>query len=182
MASSYEPEKLGGQISPADPRYQELVRLALQRLRGGADRDDVVRLVAERGALTWPAAEQIVGDVERSHRRGIGASTRALGLLLAGTVVLGSLALVALFVGAALSTPPTLAPQSGSQNHAFGALLSFLGGVGMLCTALFDWDWFFASRKARRIVALLGRQGTRVFYGLLGCLLLGLSAYLARVG
>lgn len=44
-------------------------------------------------------------------------------------------------------------------------------GVFSVCGAVCDWDWFINSRKARAMVALLGRNGARAFYGLLGAVL-----------
>jgi hypothetical protein len=57
----------------------------------------------------------------------------------------------------------------------------FFIGVGLLafCGAAFDWDWFLNARKARAFVALLGRGGARVFYGLLGATLITLGALMA---
>jgi len=53
--------------------------------------------------------------------------------------------------------------------------------IGFLafCAAVFDWDWFLNARKARAFVALLGRGGARVFYGLLGATLATLGALIA---
>lgn len=61
-----------------------------------------------------------------------------------------------------------------------GLLLGlFLGSMGVftICGAACDWDWFMGSRKARFFVAMLGRNGARVFYGLLGIaiILIGLA-------
>lgn len=44
-------------------------------------------------------------------------------------------------------------------------------GIFSICGAYFDWDWFIESRKARLMVSLFGRNGARVFYGLLGTLI-----------
>lgn len=41
-------------------------------------------------------------------------------------------------------------------------------GLFSICGAAFDWDWFIQSRKARFFVATFGRNGARIFYGLLG--------------
>ena len=42
------------------------------------------------------------------------------------------------------------------------------GGIYMICGALFDWDFFMNQRSSRRMVSMLGRGGARVFFGLLG--------------
>jgi hypothetical protein len=42
---------------------------------------------------------------------------------------------------------------------------SLLGGV---C----DWEWFMNSRKARFMVTILSRNGARIFYSILGLLII----------
>ena len=46
--------------------------------------------------------------------------------------------------------------------------LFMAAGAFSLCGAAFDWDFFMNSRRARLFVRLFGRNGARVFYGLLG--------------
>ena len=48
------------------------------------------------------------------------------------------------------------------------ALLLVLGGLFAIAGAVCDWEWFMNSRKARPLVSLLGRGGTRIFYFILG--------------
>jgi hypothetical protein len=51
------------------------------------------------------------------------------------------------------------------------ALMPFLlvgAGAFSIAGAAKDWDFFMNNRRARLIVAILGREGARVFYGLLG--------------
>jgi Immunity protein 17 len=48
-----------------------------------------------------------------------------------------------------------------------GLVAILAGGFGITC-ATFDWDWFMLAPKARFWVRILGRTGTRWFYGLLG--------------
>lgn len=50
-------------------------------------------------------------------------------------------------------------------------LLLIVAGIFSICGAAFDWDFFINSRKARFFVAILGRNGTRIFYALLGGLI-----------
>ena len=52
-------------------------------------------------------------------------------------------------------------------------------GVFAICGAGFDWEWFMNHRKAQFFVRLLGRTGTRVFYGLLGTALVVLGVLMA---
>ncbi len=49
-------------------------------------------------------------------------------------------------------------------------------GLFTVCGALFDWSWFMGNRRARLVVALFGRGGARVFYGLIGGATLGFAA------
>ena len=48
-----------------------------------------------------------------------------------------------------------------------GLLFVAIGLVAVVAAAM-DWDWFMNARKARGLAALLGRQGARAFYVLLG--------------
>ncbi|MDR2811160.1 MAG: immunity 17 family protein [Tannerellaceae bacterium] len=47
-----------------------------------------------------------------------------------------------------------------------------LSGCVSLAAAIFNFDWFFQSRKAATFVHWLGRNGARLFYGLLGIALI----------
>jgi len=51
------------------------------------------------------------------------------------------------------------------------ALVLLAVGVFVLCGAWFDWNWFMDNYKARRIVSLVGRNGARVFYTVVGLIL-----------
>ena len=51
-------------------------------------------------------------------------------------------------------------------------------GVFAICGAWFDWDFFMNHRKARVFVRLFGRNGTRLFYGVLGTAILVLGVLL----
>ena len=52
-------------------------------------------------------------------------------------------------------------------------------GIFAIAGAVCDWDWFMNARKARFVVALLTRNGARIFYGLLGAGLAVLGVMLA---
>jgi len=43
-------------------------------------------------------------------------------------------------------------------------------GVGalMFIAALTNWEWFFKQRRAQTIIKLMGANGARIFYALLG--------------
>jgi hypothetical protein len=53
----------------------------------------------------------------------------------------------------------------------FGSFLVF-GGLFGLAGSILNWPWFFADRKARPIVRTFGRTGARIFYGILGVLMM----------
>jgi hypothetical protein len=57
-------------------------------------------------------------------------------------------------------------------------LVALFAAFFVITASLFDWDWFFNNSKAMFFVNLLGRNGARAFYLLLGVLLLFLSYYL----
>ena len=59
----------------------------------------------------------------------------------------------------------------------------FLAGMFTISGAFFDWDWFMNNRRAKIFVKLLGRNGARVFYGILGIgfMLFGIAALLGNV-
>ena len=58
-------------------------------------------------------------------------------------------------------------------------LIIVAAGVFSICGAIFDWDWFINSRKARFFVSILGRTGARIFYGVLGVGIVVLGGLLA---
>ncbi|MFM7075258.1 MAG: immunity 17 family protein [Planctomycetaceae bacterium] len=47
-------------------------------------------------------------------------------------------------------------------------LILMAAGIFSIAGAALDWDLFINSRKARLFVSLFGRDGARIFYGLLG--------------
>ena len=58
--------------------------------------------------------------------------------------------------------------------------LVMFAGVFSIAGAVKDWDWFMNNRRAALFVSLFGRQGARVFYGVLGVVLIGLGGFLMR--
>lgn len=67
----------------------------------------------------------------------------------------------------AMHSEDTMAPTQYWLIVGFllvGGLFSILGGW-------MDWDFFMENRKAKRLVALIGRKGARIFYGALGAAL-----------
>lgn len=60
------------------------------------------------------------------------------------------------------------------MNIVIGIVL-LLFGVWVLYAASTDADSLMASRRARSTVALFGRDGARVIYGLLGIMWIGIG-------
>ena len=51
--------------------------------------------------------------------------------------------------------------------------------VGLLAilASVFNWDWFFKSQNTRYIVSNVGRKRARLFYALLGLLMIATAIY-----
>jgi hypothetical protein len=62
----------------------------------------------------------------------------------------------------------------GSKSYLF----AYAAGVFVIAAAIFDWDWFFNNYKAKFFVDALGRNGARMFYGVLGVAILFLGSQL----
>ena len=52
-----------------------------------------------------------------------------------------------------------------------------LAGLTSLLAALLNWDWFFTARNAQLIVRNVGRKRARLFYGILGIILIGMAMF-----
>jgi hypothetical protein len=50
-----------------------------------------------------------------------------------------------------------------------------IAGLFSFASAVLDWEWFMTDRKADIFVRVLGRNGARVLYALLGIFLIGLG-------
>ena len=51
--------------------------------------------------------------------------------------------------------------------------------VGLLAigAAIFDWDWFFQAQNTQLIVKNVGRKQARLFYAVLGILMIATAVY-----
>lgn len=61
--------------------------------------------------------------------------------------------------------------------HYFVQGLFVLSGIVSILAAILDWDWFFKSRNAQLIVRNVGRPRARLFYGVLGLILVGMALF-----
>ncbi len=48
------------------------------------------------------------------------------------------------------------------------AVFFIFSGCFSMAGAYFDWDWFMKNSRAWLFVKLFGRNGARIFYGILG--------------
>lgn len=62
------------------------------------------------------------------------------------------------------------------------AVVVMLIGLFPICGAIFNWEWFFSNYKARGIVNIFGRTGARIFYVIIGLLLMGIGIAALVVG
>ena len=52
-----------------------------------------------------------------------------------------------------------------------------VAGIIALLAAILDWNWFFTARNTQFIVQNVGRRQARLFYGVLGVILIGTSIF-----
>ncbi|MBP3354232.1 MAG: immunity 17 family protein [Bacteroidales bacterium] len=61
--------------------------------------------------------------------------------------------------------------------NILASLLFLILGVLSIVASLFNFNWFFTSENVRFFVKLFGRNGTRVFYGVAGVLIIYMAYY-----
>lgn len=61
--------------------------------------------------------------------------------------------------------------------NILASLLFLILGVLSIIASLFNFNWFFTSENVRFFVKLFGRNGTRVFYGVAGVLIIYMAYY-----
>lgn len=52
-----------------------------------------------------------------------------------------------------------------------------IAGLLSLLAAAFNWDWFFTAQNSQLIVRNVGRTRARLFYGLLGMVMIGMAVF-----
>lgn len=52
-----------------------------------------------------------------------------------------------------------------------------LAGITSLLAAVLDWEWFFTARNTQFAVRSVGRKRARIFYGVLGVILIAMSVF-----
>lgn len=61
--------------------------------------------------------------------------------------------------------------------HYFIQGIFVVAGLLSILAALFNWEWFFSARNTQLIVRNVGRGRARLFYGILGVVLIGMSVF-----
>ncbi len=61
--------------------------------------------------------------------------------------------------------------------NTLASVLFFILGVLSIVASLFNFNWFFTSENVRFFIKLFGRNGTRIFYGVVGALIIYMSYY-----
>lgn len=64
----------------------------------------------------------------------------------------------------------------------FVQILFTLTGIISLLAALLDWEWFFSTQNVQFLTRSLGKTKTRLFYGVLGFILMGTAVFLFYKG
>lgn len=52
-----------------------------------------------------------------------------------------------------------------------------IAGIISLLAAILNWEWFFTARNTQFVVQNVGRQRARLFYGILGVILISMSIF-----
>ena len=55
--------------------------------------------------------------------------------------------------------------------------ISVIVGLLAIGAAIFDWDWFFQAQNTQLIVKNVGRERARLFYAVLGILMIATAVY-----
>lgn len=57
------------------------------------------------------------------------------------------------------------------------AIIFLILGLLSISASIFNFKWFFTSENGKMFVKLFGRKGARVFYGIVGILILYMAYY-----
>lgn len=61
--------------------------------------------------------------------------------------------------------------------HLFIQGLFALAGIVALLAAILNWKWFFEAQNAQLIVRNVGKKRARLFYGVLGVILIAMAIF-----
>ena len=62
------------------------------------------------------------------------------------------------------------------MHYLIQGIFALIGILAVLAS-IFNWDWFFQSQNMQSIVRNVGRKRTRLFYALLGLLMIATAVY-----
>ena len=63
-----------------------------------------------------------------------------------------------------------------TMHYIIQAIFVIVGLLAILA-ALFNWDWFFNAHNSQFIVCNVGRKQARLFYALLGCMMVATGMF-----
>ncbi len=63
------------------------------------------------------------------------------------------------------------------KAHYFVQALFALAGIVALLASVFNWKWFFTAQNAQLIVRNVGPGRARLFYGLLGLIMIAMAVF-----
>lgn len=61
--------------------------------------------------------------------------------------------------------------------HYFVQGLFVVAGLVSLLASVFNWNWFFTAQNAQLIVRNVGRSRARLFYGILGSVMISMAVF-----
>ena len=67
--------------------------------------------------------------------------------------------------------------EDGSRGQYIVQAIFALAGITSLLASLLNWNWFFTTRNAQTIVRNVGRGRARLFYGILGVIIIGMAVF-----
>ncbi len=69
-----------------------------------------------------------------------------------------------------------------NTNWIFSGIFLLIG-LFSFAASIFNWDFFFNARRSKWLVNIIGRNGTRFFYSILGITLMivGLLSFVGKV-
>ena len=62
------------------------------------------------------------------------------------------------------------------MHYLIQGIFAIVGLLAILAS-LFNWDWFFQSQNTQAIVRTVGRNRARLFYAVLGLLMIATAVY-----
>jgi hypothetical protein len=64
------------------------------------------------------------------------------------------------------------------NNETVVVIFCVIAGLFSLISSIVNWSWFFNNRRAQAMVKIFGYKGARIFYGILGVILLLIGLFI----